>query len=80
MKTRFIRFASFCFVFYLVISTPASAFSRYALLVGVTDYPSLPDEEQLFGPGNDVVLLERLLGERGFEHKNIKGPGEQQGC
>lgn len=80
MKIRFIRFASFCFVFYLVISTPASAFSQYALLVGVTDYPNLPDEEQLFGPGNDVVLLERLLGERGFEHKNIKVLANNRGA
>ncbi len=63
--------ACLCFVFYVVISTPLLASSQYALLVGVTEYPSLPDEEQLFGPGNDVELLARLLRERGFDQKNI---------
>ena len=73
MKIAGINCGSFIasFAFYVVISTPVLASSQYALLVGVTDYPSLSDEQQLHGPGNDVDLLERLLRERGFDRKNV---------
>lgn len=64
-------FAYLCFIFYAVISAQALASSQYALLVGVSEYPGLPDEQQLYGPGNDIDLLERLLRERGFDQKNI---------
>lgn len=36
----------------------------WALLVGVTKYPSLIQGQQLKGPGNDVTLLSALLRER----------------
>src|SRR4051812_38209266 len=35
--------------------------NRYALLVGCTRYPNLPEERWLAGPGNDVVLMRTLL-------------------
>lgn len=38
--------------------------NRYALLVGCTDYPKLGKMWQLEGPGNDVVLMERVLREQ----------------
>jgi hypothetical protein len=42
----------------------APAPNRHALLVGCTRYPSLPKERWLEGPGNDVVLMRKLLIER----------------
>lgn len=47
----------------LLQALPASAVTR-ALLVGVTDYPELPPRLWLKGPGNDVELMARVLGQR----------------
>jgi hypothetical protein len=44
---------------------------RYALLVGCTKYPNLPGHD-LVGPGNDVILLQKLLIDRyRFRSENI---------
>jgi hypothetical protein len=37
---------------------------KFALLVGASAYPQLPDDAQLLGPGNDVALTASLLKER----------------
>jgi hypothetical protein len=49
---------------------------RYALLVGIGEYPRLPDGSinltSLRGPPNDVALMRRMLEERyGFARRNI---------
>jgi hypothetical protein len=49
---------------------PAHAVSR-ALLVGVSDYPRLPDNRRLHGPRNDVRLMADLLTAHGFAREHI---------
>jgi len=44
----------------------------YALLVGVSRYPSLDAQQQLKGPANDVRLYQQLLQERGVPPANIR--------
>src|ERR1043165_4369203 len=45
---------------------------KQALLVGVTKYDKLSDRFHLKGPGNDVVLMRKMLKERfGFADKDI---------
>jgi len=46
--------------------------SKYALLVGVTDYPSLSDDLQLDGPVNDIRAISKMLKQKGFESSNIQ--------
>src|SRR4051812_9194877 len=43
---------------------------RYALLVGVTDYPNLPKRRWLKGPANDIELVRQLLREK-FDFPDI---------
>ncbi|HXF65095.1 MAG TPA: caspase family protein [Burkholderiales bacterium] len=50
----------------------AAATQQHALLVGVSSYPSLPENLQLHGPANDVPLMRNLLLQRGFTPKNIR--------
>jgi hypothetical protein len=59
---------------------PAQREGRYALLVGVTKYPNLPERYALDGPGNDVVVLRKLLEERfRFPADNIVTLAEASG-
>ena len=53
---------------------------NYALLVGVSNYPSLGEDLQLTGPANDVVLSRELLLKRGFlpEHLQVLADGVPQ--
>jgi Caspase domain len=54
---------------------------RHALLVGVTTYENLPKAKHLVGPGNDVVLLRKLLVERfGFRPERITVLSEAEGA
>ncbi len=59
----------------------AASAADYALLIGVSDYPSLPKRLWLRGPTNDVALMRDLLLGRGFSAANIRslvsrsGPG-----
>ncbi len=50
-------------------TSPSPGF--HALLVGVSEYPTLSDRHQLIGPRNDVVLMRRLLESRGFPPERI---------
>jgi len=50
----------------------AQGAQRYALLVGVAEYPSLPARSQLPGTRNDVQLYHRVLRERGFRAGNVR--------
>ena len=48
------------------------ATEKYALLVGVSKYPLLASNLQLRGPTNDVVLMKRVLREKGFADHHIQ--------
>lgn len=50
----------------------ATAAANHALLIGVSNYPSLKPELQLRGPKNDVMLMRALLQTRGFRAGNIR--------
>ncbi len=53
---------------------------RIALLVGCTHYDNLGESFQLLGPGNDVLLMRKLLVERfGFPHDAITILSEASG-
>ena len=56
-----------------IAATPAGAQNRVlrALLVGVSEYPGLPEQAQLKGPRNDVERLGGLLRRRGFADENV---------
>lgn len=56
----------------MLFAAEAAADQRYALLVGVSSYPSLGETLQLNGPKNDVVLMRSLLQQKGFEAKNVR--------
>ncbi len=62
----------------IVLLTPAAAAAaRYALLVGVSSYPSLEQRFQLHGPANDVPLLRSVLLQRGFRDQDIRVLADQ---
>src|SRR2546423_7774417 len=50
---------------------------RYALLVGVSSYPSLPERLQLTGPKNDIAMWRGLLLQRGFAQANVRVLADQ---
>src|SRR4051812_49253802 len=53
---------------------------RHALLVGVTFYENLPKSRHLAGPGNDVLLVRKLLIEKlHFHPDQIVILSEQEG-
>ncbi len=54
-----------------LFSTPLFA-TKHALLIGVSNYPTLPLDYQLYGPSNDVELMYQVLLERGFENENFR--------
>jgi len=56
---------------FLLVAREAGA-ERYALLVGISGYPSLPERLQLSGPKNDVEMWRRLLLQRGFAQGNVR--------
>jgi hypothetical protein len=56
----------------MLLAGEAVANQRYALLVGVSSYPSLGENLQLHGPKNDVVLMRALLQQKGFDARNIR--------
>lgn len=53
-----------------LLSTGVTA-QKYALLVGVGDYPNLPESTQLLGPENDVEIIQNVLLKNKFDKKNI---------
>ena len=54
-----------------VITKDGNASEKYALLIGVSNYPSLPENRQLPGAKNDVLLMRNVLGNIGFHKANI---------
>jgi len=53
-----------------LLSTSVTA-QKYALLVGVGDYPNLPESAQLLGPENDVEIIQNVLLKNQFDKKYI---------
>lgn len=62
---------SLCFMAAMAGADDALASQRYALLVGVTEYPALDERLWLRGPANDVVLMEQVLQQQGFTDDQI---------
>jgi hypothetical protein len=58
---------------------PVMAGEKYALLVGVSNYPNLEQHLQLQGPANDVVLMKRVLRDKGVAHIQILAEGRSKG-
>ncbi len=63
---------SFVFVAAALVGVTIAHAENYALLIGVSGYPTLPTANQLEGPRNDVVLLRDVLSRRGFRQDNIR--------
>lgn len=55
-----------------MLLAPAAPAVNHALLVGVSQYPSLPQKDWLVGPANDVRLMRRVLQTRGFDDARIR--------
>jgi hypothetical protein len=55
----------------LSASTAANS-ERHALLVGVSEYPTLAAERSLAGPANDVANLQHVLRANGFAEANVQ--------
>ncbi len=53
------------------LSTAASAKTMHALMVGVSEYPSLDKNFQLEGPRNDVARMRDILKRRGFKPQQV---------
>lgn len=68
VKARILVFAVFCFG---ICSVNAAFATSYALLVGVSGYPSLPEKMRLRGPVNDTQLMRGVLLKSGFSSGNI---------
>lgn len=56
----------------LLSSTLSEAKEMRALIVGVSEYPNLPQDFQLEGPRNDATRARNVLSQRGFAPANIK--------
>lgn len=68
-----IRLLSTLVVFAMLLWSPSPALAeRYALLVGVSEYPGLAKDLQLNGPQNDIPAMRALLAQRGFDNRNIE--------
>ena len=66
------RAVSAALVLFCLSLACAARAERYALLVGISSYPSLPERLQLSGPKNDVEMWRRLLLQRGFAQGNVR--------
>jgi hypothetical protein len=53
------------------VAVSVQAAEKYALLVGVSNYPSLPENRQLQGAKNDVLLMQKVLSNIGFSPTRI---------
>jgi hypothetical protein len=55
-----------------VLGGTAFAKENYAVLVGVTVYPVLPEQNHLRGPVNDVAMMRTVLLARGFAESHVQ--------
>ena len=71
--TRLMRSGTFAIVTVsAALASAAAPAAQHALLVGVSNYPSLAPALHLDGPRNDVVLMRTVLQQRGFPTNNIR--------
>ncbi len=69
-----------CLALLVVLIAPASANAKnYALLIGVSNY-SFKEITPLKGPPNDVTLMWRALGQRGFSEITVLADGLAAGA
>lgn len=69
---KFISLAFGAFLIAGLLAPGASARTNYALIVGVTKYPNLPENTWLIGPNNDAELVRTYLtGHAGFGPENV---------
>jgi hypothetical protein len=67
------RFLSTVVMFAMLLSSaPQALAERYALLVGISEYPGLGKDLQLNGPQNDIPAMRALLTQRGFDSRNVE--------
>ncbi len=67
-----VAIAVLCLLLPVRLSLAAEPAPRFALLVGVSEYPKLSEAEQLEGSHNDVVLMKQMLMTRfGFDAEQI---------
>ncbi len=73
LSVHFVTFTALvaCLLMSLAHASAAHASARYALLVGVSQYPSLHPDSRLSGPANDVQLVQTVLEQQGFSRENI---------
>ena len=62
-------FAIFLVTLFCAINVQAA--QMHALVVGVSSYPTLPADQQLQAPYNDVIRMREVLQHRGFKAQNI---------
>lgn len=58
-------------IYTIAVTDSVLAAEKYALLVGVSNYPSLPENRQLQGAKNDVLLMQKVLSNNGFTPTKI---------
>ena len=56
----------------IAYALPVIAAKKHAILVGVSKYPNLTFSSQLEGSANDVVLMKKVLQEKGFAARHIQ--------
>jgi len=61
----------FAVAFLLCVFAPPGHAENHALLVGVSNYPTLP-AMSLYGPANDVELMRTVLLRKGFAAGNVQ--------
>lgn len=59
-------------VLLLALAASGARAESFALLIGVTGYPTLPEHLRLRGPRNDVQRMHQLLLQRGFAQARIR--------
>ncbi len=72
------RFAAVAILLTLPFAPSAAKAANYALLIGVSNY-TFKDITPLKGPANDVTLMWRALGKRGFSDTTVLADGLTDG-
>ncbi|MFT5716461.1 MAG: hypothetical protein ACI9T7_000637 [Oleiphilaceae bacterium] len=60
------------FFFFIILSFSSNATNYYAVVVGVSEYPSLDKELNLTGPKYDVLRVNAMLFQQGLKEENIR--------
>ncbi|MDM4019334.1 caspase family protein [Roseiconus lacunae] len=80
MGSWFLRAVWCTLIGFLACCSRANSADQHALIVGVSEYPSLGASHRLFGPERDVLLMQRLLKEKlAFPEDSVEMLSEQTG-